>query len=117
VIREDNSAERGQIRAAVEEFRTRMPITYVENPETLGYDGNVRACIQTASGKYCLMMGNDDLLCEGAICELKKVIEVYPSVGVITRAYKIFKDSPNNIQQIIVHTSSNLGYSLRDRKA
>jgi abequosyltransferase len=103
VIREDNSTEREQIRACVEEFRKRMLITYLENPETLGYDGNVRACLRAASAKYCLMMGNDDLLCEGAIAELKKVIEAYPSVGVITRAYKIFQGSPNNIRQTIVH--------------
>ena len=103
VIREDNSPEREQIRAGVEEFRKRIPIVYVENPETLGYDANVRACIRTASGKYCLMMGNDDLLCEGAIAEIKKVMDAYPSVGVITRAYKIFQGTPANIRQTIVH--------------
>src|SRR5581483_5661593 len=66
VICEDCSPERKQIRAVVKEFRQRMPITYIENPENLGYDGNLRTCIRTASGEYCLMMGNDDLLCEGA---------------------------------------------------
>jgi abequosyltransferase len=103
LIREDSSVEREQIRICVDNFRKRMPITYIENSQTLGYDGNVRACIRTASGKYCLMMGNDDLLCEGTIPELKKVIDAYPSIGVITRAYKIFKGSPNNVQQTIVH--------------
>jgi glycosyltransferase involved in cell wall biosynthesis len=103
VICEDGSPERQQIRAVVQEFRRRMPITYVENTETLGYDGNLRACIRTASGDYCLMMGNDDLLCEGAIAELKKVVEAYPSVGVMSRAYKIFHGSADNIRQTIVH--------------
>jgi glycosyltransferase involved in cell wall biosynthesis len=103
VICEDCSPEREQIRAVVEECRRRMPITYVENSETLGYDGNLRACIRAASGDYCLMMGNDDLLCEGAIAELKNVIQAYPSVGVMSRAYKIFYGSADNVRQTIIH--------------
>ncbi len=103
VICEDCSPERELIRGVVEEFQGRMPITYVENSRTLGYDGNVRACIRKASGDYCLMMGNDDLLCDGAIAELKSVIRAYPSVGVVSRAYKIFHGSIDNIRQTIVH--------------
>ncbi len=103
VICEDCSPEREQIRAVVEKFQRQMPITYVENSETLGYDANLRHSIRTASGDYCLLMGNDDLLCDGAITELKNVIRAYPSVGVMSRAYKIFHGSVENVRQTIVH--------------
>jgi O-antigen biosynthesis alpha-1,2-rahmnosyltransferase len=103
VICEDCSPERELIREVVKQFQRRMPITYIENAETLGYDGNLRTCVRIASGDYCLMMGNDDLLCQGAIAELKKVVEAYPSVGVVSRAYKIFHESADNVRQTIVH--------------
>jgi abequosyltransferase len=103
VICEDGSPEREQIRFVVKQYQRWIPITYVENAETLGYDGNLRACLRIASGDYCLMMGNDDLLCQGAIAELKRVVEAYPSVGVMSRAYRIFYGSAHNIRQTIVH--------------
>lgn len=107
VICEDNSPERSEIRSIVDRYRHILKITYFENPENLGYDANLRACIDRASGTYCLIMGNDDLLCPGAISELKKVVRRYPTVGVISRAYTIFSGNPDKVNQTIVHFSDS----------
>jgi abequosyltransferase len=103
VIREDDSDERGAIAQVVDEFRPSLPINYIENPHTYGYDANVRACIEAASGNYCLMMGNDDLLCPEAVETINRVIEASGEIGVISRAYAIFRDDPSNVVQEIRH--------------
>ena len=35
---------------------------YYAQPENLGYDGNVRFCLNAARGRYVLLLGNDDAL-------------------------------------------------------
>lgn len=114
VIREDDSDERSSIARVVSDFTSQLPIVYIENPHTYGYDANVRACIEAASGEYCLMMGNDDLLCAGAIETISRVIEASGGPGVISRAYAVFNGEPDNIVQEIRHFSGirifNPGY-------
>jgi hypothetical protein len=39
-----------------------MPYAYSVQPRTTPYDGNLRAAIGLAKGRYCLLMGNDDAL-------------------------------------------------------
>jgi abequosyltransferase len=107
VICEDKSPEREEIRTVVDRFRSQLDIAYIENPENLGYDANLRACIGHASGAHCLIMGNDDILCDSAVSEIRKVIEAYPSVGIISRAYSIFSGDPSNIRESIVHFASS----------
>jgi glycosyltransferase involved in cell wall biosynthesis len=91
----------------VASYRNLLEISYFENSENLGYDGNLRVCIARSSGTHCLIMGNDDLLCPGAIAELTRVVELYPSVGVVSRAYSIFTSDLEHISQTIVHFSDS----------
>jgi glycosyltransferase involved in cell wall biosynthesis len=39
-----------------------VPFRYVAQSVNLGYDGNVRYCLNNAKGKYVFMLGNDDAL-------------------------------------------------------
>lgn len=103
VVREDDSDERAGIARIVRGFEARLPLRYIENPHTFGYDANVRACIEAAAGDYCLMMGNDDLLCADAVETVRRVIEAAGEVGVISRAYAVFNGTPENIVQEIRH--------------
>src|SRR5271156_3632070 len=69
VIAEDGSPERAAIAAIVRDYQARGVgnIRYFENERTLGFDGNLRSLFPRATGDYCVMMGNDDLLCPGSL--------------------------------------------------
>jgi abequosyltransferase len=101
LLREDGSPERAAIRAVVEDYQRRYPgrIRYIENERNLGYDGNLRALIEAATGEYCLFMGNDDLMCEGALAHVASTVGRYPGLGVLVRSYAAFNGTPDNIDQ------------------
>jgi glycosyltransferase involved in cell wall biosynthesis len=101
LIREDGSPQRAAIRAIVEVFQSRHPgrIRYIENARNLGYDGNIRALVEAATGEYCLFMGNDDLMCKDTLATVAGIIGRHPGLGVIVRSYAAFNGTPDNIDQ------------------
>lgn len=103
VICEDLSPERERIAAIVRQYTSRHPgvFRYFENPENLGYDGNIRNLVEKASGEFCFFMGNDDLMCPGALETCAGIIRRHPNVGLILKSYGIFESSPENISQVI----------------
>jgi glycosyltransferase involved in cell wall biosynthesis len=103
VICEDLSPERKQIAAIVHAYQSRYPgiLRYFENEENLGYDANIRNLVQKAAGQFCFFMGNDDIMCEGALQKAAKVIRHYPNVGVILKSYGLFSESPHKVNQEI----------------
>lgn len=93
VIREDLSPERLSIRAVVEDFRRshpRVTTRYVENEANLGYDGNLRALVDSARGLYCMFMGNDDLVAPDGLEVLTAALRAYPETQVVLRTYATF---------------------------
>jgi abequosyltransferase len=103
VICEDNSPEREIIKEIVSEYMNLYPglIVYHENVVNLGFDGNIRQLMRIASGDYCLFLGNDDLLVDGAVHKIYEAITKNPSCGVLLRSYGWFeKDSDNVISQV-----------------
>lgn len=101
VINEDGSPERQQIRAVVEHYSILYPnkIQYFENEHNLGYDANLRSLIARSKGEYCLFMGNDDLMCAGALKTISDTISRHPKIGVFLRSFAAFDGSPQNIVQ------------------
>lgn len=101
LICEDASPERAAIRAVVEEYSARFAgkIRYVENPRNMGYDGNLRQLAAHAKGDYCLYMGNDDLLCAGALSAVATALRSHADVGVLLRSYADFDGTPDKIAQ------------------
>ncbi len=101
VINEDGSPERPMIRSVVERYSELYPdrIRYFENEHNLGYDVNLRSLIERASGEYCLFMGNDDLMCPGALRIVAGAISRHPKIGVFLRSYAAFDNTPSNIVQ------------------
>ncbi|WP_136514303.1 glycosyltransferase family 2 protein [Geomonas edaphica] len=101
VICEDKSPQRERIRSIVEGFRILHPhrIRYFENEENLGYDGNFRNLIEKANGDYCLFMGNDDLMCPGALKTVASALGRHDNIGVVLRSYAAFNGSPKNVVQ------------------
>jgi glycosyltransferase involved in cell wall biosynthesis len=102
VICEDASPDRPRIRRVVEELPDawRKRVRYFENATNLGYDANVRNVIDKAAGEYCLLMGNDDLMCAGALKTVARGLESYPGVGVVLRTYASFDTVPSEINQV-----------------
>ncbi len=102
VICEDGSPCRAQIQQVVRTYQVRYPnrIQYFENVANLGYDGNIRELFHKAQGDYVLLMGNDDLMAEGALLKIASALERYAHVGVILRSYSTFSESLPNIYQV-----------------
>jgi abequosyltransferase len=103
VICEDRSPEREQIAHIVQGYEQKHPgvIRYFENAENLGYDGNIRNLVEKAAGKFCFFMGNDDIMCEGALQEAAGVIRRHPNVGLVLKSYAWFDETPDKVNQEI----------------
>jgi len=101
VINEDASPQRNNIRSVVEQYSAKYPgkIRYFENKKNLGYDANLRSLVERSLGEFCLFMGNDDLMCPGAIRTVAEAVHRHPVVGVVVRSYASFDGTPDNINQ------------------
>ena len=90
VVCEDCSPKAAEILAVVNGYIARYPdktIRFFQNEENLGYDGNLRRLLAKAAGDFCFFMGDDDLICPGAIRRVAEIIERHEDLGVILRAY------------------------------
>ena len=103
IICEDMSLERTQIAAIAREFQSRYPgmLRYFENSENLGYDGNIRNLVEKAAGEFCFFMGNDDIMCAGALENAASVIGRHPNVGLVLKSYGWFDGTPDKVNQEI----------------
>jgi glycosyltransferase involved in cell wall biosynthesis len=101
LICEDCSPERRQIADIVSSYKSRFPdmIRYYENETNLGYDENIRNLIEYATGTFCFFMGNDDLMCPGALAHVDELIRRHPNVGVIIKSYTVFDTQTGLIVQ------------------
>jgi glycosyltransferase involved in cell wall biosynthesis len=101
LICEDLSRERPQISEVVGNYVARYPekIVYSENEQNLGYDRNIRRLVELARGEFCFFMGNDDLLCPGALRHVAGLLAKYPRAGLVLKSYAWFDGSPDQINQ------------------
>ena len=101
VLCEDASPEREQIAAIALEYQAlhTEQIRYVENPVNLGYDANIRNLVDKASGEFCFFMGNDDILCEGALENASDVIRRHSNIGLVLKSYAWFDEVPEKVNQ------------------
>jgi glycosyltransferase involved in cell wall biosynthesis len=101
VITEDKSPERTQIAGIVRGYQSRYPdvIRYFENESNLGYDANIRNLVEKAAGEFCFFMGNDDIMCTGALATVADVMRRHPNVGVVLKSYAWFDEVPEKINQ------------------
>lgn len=102
LICEDGSPERSAIAGVVQEFQElhHGRIRYEENTSNLGYDGNIRRLVERANGQYCVFMGNDDLMCAGALEAIAAALQRQPDCGVIVRSYATFDVNPEKFNQV-----------------
>ncbi len=70
-----------------------MSFKYFRQEKNLRYDANLRAAISLASGRYCLLMGNDDCLADDSVLSrLKYLLEPHPEVGVAILNYEEYAE-------------------------
>ena len=102
LVVEDVSPERAQIAGVISRYdeQHRGRIRYVENLVNLGYDGNLRKLVELAEGRFCVFMGNDDLLCPGALASIAAAIGRHPECGVVVRSYASFEDDAQHPKQV-----------------
>lgn len=113
VVCEDASPEREQIGEVVHKYQERYPerLRYFENEQNLGYDGNIRNLVKRADGEFCFFMGNDDLMCSGALENAASVIRRYPNVGVVLKSYAWFDQTPDKINQEVRWFNEERGFA------
>ncbi|MDQ6678344.1 MAG: glycosyltransferase family 2 protein [Acidobacteriota bacterium] len=76
-----------------EELRTllrelKMRFVFRQQQLNVRYDANLRTAIALASGRFCLLMGNDDQLSHPHVLrDLRQVLECYPTAGVVIPNY------------------------------
>lgn len=110
LVCEDGSPEREAISDVVRHFQRLHPdvIRYEENSTNLGYDGNLRRLVELAHGRYCVFMGNDDLLCEGSLARIAAVVNQNSDCGVVVRSYASFEADPKYPKQVFRYFPSEL---------
>ena len=110
VICEDHSRQRAEIRSVVDAYRPRFGdrLRYFENDENLGYDRNYRELLRRATGHYCFIMGNDDIVAPGAFDTVVAVVRRSPDVGVILRSLAYFDERPDRFTTIARYAADEL---------
>jgi len=89
VVCEDNSPKSCEVEEVVNRYinnHVDIDIIFIRNSETLGYDGNFRKLIDVSNGQYCVFMGDDDLMCAGALLKISEVVNKF-NPGVIIRSW------------------------------
>lgn len=78
----DNTAQ------VVEEFQSLgFGIRYLLNHSNIGSDANIAQCFGAAKGSYVVVLGDDDLFCDGTLKWLMAVLETRQHGVVCMRAY------------------------------
>ncbi len=52
-----------------------LAITYIRNAENIGSDRNLLQCFKRSSGKYVLVMGDDDVILDNALGKIVRILE------------------------------------------
>jgi len=67
VVVSDNASTDGTGNVVSAAISTGMPLRYIKNSENIGSDANIAQCFNLALGGYVLILGDDDVLIDGAL--------------------------------------------------
>lgn len=74
VVVYDNASTDGT-EGLMKQYAQKEGVLYYRNPQNLGMDGNFLNCLNAGSGKYIHLMSDDDILLDGAIENMIRLIE------------------------------------------
>lgn len=97
VIREDFSPRRREVSEAVAAFKARSQysVNYIENEKNFGYDKNLRSVAASASGRWVIFMGDDDVFVPGALDEFMTFLRQNDDCGYVLRRYRRAHEDEN----------------------
>ena len=77
----------------VEKFKTLYPfVKYVRNDSNVGADRNFLQCMKMATGKFCMLLSDDDILIEGSLQKIKDFLNKNGDVSLVYLYTISFKD-------------------------
>ena len=79
-----------------------LKVAYIRNVENIGSDANFLQCVQCASGKYVLLLGDDDILLPGAVSALVQILQE-DEYGVVYLTSTGVELEDKDIPQVDVH--------------
>lgn len=117
VICEDGSPEREKIRLIVSRFKNEfskngIDVNYIENDRNIGFDKNLRKCIEVSSRKWAFIIGNDDVLLPKSIDVVVSYVNKNDKVDIISRAFIRFNNDIKNPLGLSSISSNDTIYSL-----
>ncbi len=71
----DNGSTDDTQRIIEDHLAAGAPIRYIRNAENIGADCNFVQCLELAGGTYFLLLGDDDLVLDGALARLLPILE------------------------------------------
>ena len=90
-------------RQVVQSYQDRLThLTYIRHDENIGADRNFLAAVAAATGRYCWLMGDDDLPEPGAIRRLVQILSAHPgiagcSVDRFSRSFDLSTQIPEDV--------------------
>ena len=95
LVCEDFSPDRDALRQIVEKFRESLAsrgciVRFEENEKNLGYDGNVRKSIESATSEWVMLMGNDDVVLPNWLPLVRAYLSGQPEIKMVSRAFERF---------------------------
>ena len=74
----DNTSDDGETPGIINEFQKRVPAAFCSrNPVNIGGDGNILHVRTLGRGKYIWVVGDDEILCDGAVATVLQLLEKY----------------------------------------
>jgi glycosyltransferase involved in cell wall biosynthesis len=86
VICEDCSPRREEIRAGVQNFKSKLKIRYFENESNLGFDENLWELVRKSSGEHIIFMGDDDEFMPDALEQTYHFLKKHINLGYVLRS-------------------------------
>lgn len=94
-----NDASPDETDEIVNEMQRKFPIFYIKNEKNLGYDLNFIQCYKMAHGKYIMLMGNDDYVCDGGVKYILDYLEQNEDLDWISVNFTYYKiENSNHIE-------------------
>jgi len=100
VIGNDGSTD--NTKEVVEDFAKENPkihLKYIDFKKRVYFDGNVMEIVKSANGKFCWLLGDDDLPKKDSIKKIKSIIAEYPNLSLIHLNYSCYD---NMLHKVVV---------------
>lgn len=109
-----DNASPDNTRQTVEAFaKQHHNLKYFQNPSNIGFDGNMLKVFSMARGKYCIVLGDDDIFNEGALAYILEKIKtdcaLYVTGMVLSDDKMNFMEPLNYLKNIEDETIFDIG--------